>query len=275
MEKYGGYPPGHFFSPIPDLEYLEKNIDAFYKTASTGGIDLREYYQLSLLHDTPLPMYKDFNFPVTKEAQYRYYFQNEAFQYNDAYSLWSMIHHIKPKKIIEIGSGFSSALMLDTNEIWFDNNISLTFIEPFSKVFKEVARKDDCYSLIEKPVQEVDLSLFQKLEENDLLFIDSTHVSKVFSDVNYEIFNILPSLKKGVYIHFHDIFFPFEYPIQWTRKGWFWNEAFLLKAFLQYNDSFQIELFNSFLANTCPAMYGDYPLCSKNFGASIYLKKIK
>jgi hypothetical protein len=84
------------------------------------------------------------------------------------------------------------------------------------------------------------MEIFCGLEENDILFIDSTHVTKINSDVNKIIFEILPKLQKGVLIHFHDIFWPFEYPQTWIREGMFWNEAYILRAFLEYNNSFEI-----------------------------------
>ena len=93
-------------------------------------------------------------------------------------------------------------------------------------------------------VQNVKLIEFEKLEPNDLLFIDSSHISKIGSDLNYLLFEVLPSLKPGVIIHFHDILYPFEYPYEWIEKGIYWNEAYLLKAFLMHNKNYEILLFN-------------------------------
>lgn len=82
---------------------------------------------------------------------------------------------------------------------------------------------------------------FQKLKENDILFIDSSHVLKTGSDVQYEYLEILPRLNKGVLVHFHDIFLPAEYPQKWILEDHkFWNEQYLLQAFLAFNDSFEI-----------------------------------
>jgi hypothetical protein len=96
-------------------------------------------------------------------------------------------------------------------------------------------------------LQEVELEEFDSLQENDILFIDSTHVSKINSDVNRIFFVILPRIAPGVHIHFHDIFYPFEYPREWIYEGRAWNEAYLLHAFLQYNSAFRITLMNTFL----------------------------
>jgi hypothetical protein len=115
---------------------------------------------------------------------------------------------------------------------------------------------------------------FDVLMESDVLFVDSSHVVKVGSDVLDLFFRILPRLKSGVYIHFHDIFHPFEYPKEWIINGKAWNEAYLLRAFLQYNDSFEIVFFNTFLEFFHPGRFHrDMPLCMKNPGGSIWLRK--
>ncbi len=80
-----------------------------------------------------------------------------------------------------------------------------------------------------------------------MLFIDSTHVSKVGSDVNFLFFEVLPRLRPGVHVHVHDIAYPFEYPREWVLEGRAWNEAYLLRAFLTGNPHWQIDLWPSVL----------------------------
>lgn len=90
-------------------------------------------------------------------------------------------------------------------------------------------------------MEEIPLSTFQKLKENDILFIDSSHVLKIGSDVFYEYLEIIPRLNKGVIVHSHDIFFPEEYCKEWVvKKQIFWNEQYLLQSFLSFNDSFEV-----------------------------------
>ncbi len=156
--------------------------------------------------------------------------------------------HFRPKKIIEVGSGFSSAAMLDINEQFFSNAIDLTFVEPYPKTLNKLVRPGDRYILIDKNIQSVDITLFKTLSENDILFIDTSHIVKTNSDVLFEIFEILPLLNKGVKIHVHDIFYPFEYPKVWVvddKRNW--NEIYLIRAFLMYNADFKIISFNTFL----------------------------
>ncbi len=124
------------------------------------------------------------------------------------------------------GSGYSSCLILDTNELFFDNAISCTFIEPYPGRLLSLLKEEDQkhYQLIQKNLQDIELTSFKELSPNDILFVDSTHVSKTNSDVNYLLFNILPSLNSGVLIHFHDIFYPFEYPKKWVYEGRAWKK---------------------------------------------------
>ena len=127
--------------------------------------------------------------------------------------------------------------------------------------------------IIEKKVQEVALDFFRELEKGDILFIDSSHVSKCGSDLNYLLFNVLPILNKGVFIHFHDIFFPFEYPKEWVIGGRNWNENYLIRAFLMNNKNYEICLFSHYLHIHHPDIFQNMPLAKKDFGGSLWLEK--
>jgi len=271
-------PPGHFYSPIPCLEELKlKEQNIFHEfPREIPGVELNEKHQLELF-ETFEVYYNEQPFPDQKREDLRYYFDNNFYSYSDAIFLYCMIRHARPRKIVEVGSGYSSCVILDTNEIFLDNTVNCTFIEPYPKRLLSLVKEDDKshFELIEKNLQDVDLKQFQQLSNNDILFIDSTHVSKTNSDVNYILFKILPSLNPGVLIHFHDIFYPFEYPKAWQYEGRAWNEAYILRAFLQYNSSFKIEFFNTFLEHFHSDLFFDkMPLCMKNTGASIWLRKL-
>jgi hypothetical protein len=117
------------------------------------------------------------------------------------------------------------------------------------------------------------MSNWRLLKANDILFIDSTHVSKTNSDVNYLFFEILPRLQTGVLVHIHDIFFPFDYPREWILEGRSWNEAYLLRAFLQYNPRFEIVLFNDYLQTLHWDSFARLlPRFSKDGGGSVWLQ---
>lgn len=270
-------PPGHVLSPIhsaDEVRSCEKQLYAIPRTMP--GINLNELGQLQFF-DELRQYYPEQPFPAAKTAERRYWFENPAYSYSDAILLYCMIRHLRPNQIVEVGSGYSSAAMLDTNELFFDNSISCTFIDPKPQLVRSLLRDGDLerIRIVEKEVQDVEVELFAGLSENDILFVDSSHVSKVGSDVNHLFFNVLPRLQSGVFIHFHDIFYPFEYPLDWVYEGRAWNEAYVLRAFLQYNQQFEVQLFNTFIDWFHKEKYfSDMPLVQKNTGGSIWLKKL-
>jgi len=271
------YPPGHFSSPIPDIrEVLSREEEIFDQgVRDIPGIDLREHQQVSLLESLSM-YYVDLPFTPNSIEARRYYYENDFFSYGDAIILFSMLRHYRPRRVIEIGSGFSSALMLDTKELFLGDSTNLTFVEPNPHRLLSLLKNheaDDCH-VIQKRMQDVDLSVVESLDENDLLFVDSSHVLKIGSDVGHIIFHILPRLKRGVIAHFHDIPWPFEYPKEWLVKGIIWNEAYFLRSFLQYNSAFTILYFNAYMHKFHREMLRQkMPLCLKNPGGSLWLKK--
>jgi len=204
-----GYPPGHHYSPIVSLEeIMEREAEIFsIKSNKVTGIDLNEENQVSLLYELA-KNYKTIPFSEQKQEKLRYYYENGFYAQSDGIFLNLMIRHFKPQRIIEVGSGFSSALMLDTNEVFFSDSIQLTFIEPNPDRLYSLLKPMDKerHQTIVTNLQNVSLDVFDQLNTNDILFIDSSHVSKTGSDVHRVLFDILPRLKKGVLIHIHDIF---------------------------------------------------------------------
>jgi predicted O-methyltransferase YrrM len=277
-------PPGHYYSPIPSVKELQENKSKIYDSSKTiSAIDLNADYQVSLLNDFQ-KFYNDLDFTYENLGKNRYYYNNPSFKEPDGIILYSIIRQMKPNRIIEIGSGYTSALMIDINEKYFNNSIDLTFIEPFPDLLLSLLNEKDIseLKLIAKKTQNVDLNLFNKLEAGDLLFIDSTHVSKTGSDVNSIFFEILPLIKPGVIIHFHDVVFPFEYIEEWVFntngkwKDFGWNECFILRAFLMFNNSFKILFFGSYLLNKYKEFFiNKMPLFLNSVPGSIYLQKIK
>lgn len=283
-------PPGHFYSPIPDLQEIKLKEKKIFEIQSQEipGIDLNEEHQLQLFQKF-IKYYNEQPFTSQKTNGLRFYFENLLYPYSDAIFLYCMLRHYQPQKIIEVGgSGYSSCLILDTNERFLNNQLFCTCIEPYPNNILSLLNLDEeeKFELIQQPVQNIDLKIFQQLSDNDILFIDSTHVAKINSDVNYLFFEVLPSLKSGVLIHFHDVFYPLEYPKEWVYGGRSWNEIYMLRSFLQYNDTFKIEFFNSFLQHFYPDMFStEMPLCLQGIeynwnginiwkGGSIWLRKL-
>lgn len=276
-KSHGFVPPGHFYSPIPAFDEIRRDEARIFGPVPRQivGIDLNENAQLNLLKKF-VSYYPDMPFMAEKQPGLRYCYENPAYSYSDAILLHCMIRHLGPKRIIEVGSGFSSCMMLDTNELFFNDAIATTFIEPYPELLMSLLKESDHQRIkvIPTRLQDVDLHEFDALEANDILFIDSTHVSKIDSDVNRILFDILPRLASGVQVHFHDIFFPFEYPQEWVNEGRVWSEAYILRAFLEFNSGFSVVLMNTFMERFHEPFFQEHlPLCMKNTGGSIWLRK--
>ena len=150
----------------------------------------------------------------------------------DALALLGMLRCLEPRHYLEVGGGFTTGLTVDVNERCLGGHLSITAIEPYPELLKTLIRPADRIKILNCPVQSVPLEYLARLEANDVLFIDSSHMLKIASDVQYLFTAILPILAEDVYIHFHDIFWPCEYPRAWIEMGIAWNEAYLLDAFL-------------------------------------------
>ena len=234
--------PNHFYQPIPDTRTLKDEL--WLRQSELVGVNMDEQKQIQLLNQ--FLRFKDEydTFPKNKTPKpYQYYLNNPNFGGVDAKILYCMIRHFQPKKIIEIGSGYStclSARAILKNEEEDGNKAELIVIDPYPN---EVLRSGfpELSKLISTKVEEIDLSVFKELEENDILFIDSSHVLKIGNDVQCEYLEILPRLDKGVIVHIHDIFLPCEYPKKWILEMHrFWNEQYILQAFLAFNSAFEV-----------------------------------
>ncbi len=273
-------PPGHFYSPIvdPTDAVVAQTLAGFDQTrlAPDDSLCIDEAAMLNHLV-TLAPLCADIPFPPSKTDDARYYFENPAFSYGDGTIYFAMIRWLRPRRIIEVGAGFSSCLAMDTNDRFFDALIELTFIDPFPEILLGLLDDQDPYRqcILPSRIQDTSIEVFERLQANDILFIDSSHVSKLGSDVNDYMFRILPRLKAGVVIHIHDIPYPFEYGPAWiVDENRSWNEAYLLRSFLQYNPRFRIIYFNHLVKRLYAANLAKrIPICLKNCGASIWLRK--
>ena len=267
-------PPGHFYSPLPDLASVRRNAArVFGEGASAGGlpgIDLREEGQLRLLAELGGPA-AQLPFPDVPTEGFRFHLDNEYFGYGDAAVLFAMMLTCRPRRIVEVGSGYSSAAMLDIADRFFDGRLDLTFIEPYPDRLRGLLGASDrarC-TIVESQVQDVDPAVFAQLQAGDILFIDSSHVGKMDSDVLHLLFRVLPSLDDGVVVHVHDVPWPFEYPQRWLEQGKAWNEAYLLRAFLMYNSDFEVLFHGPMLAARHPeALHRALPVFLRTPSAS-------
>ena len=274
----------HYYHPIPNLSLIK---DEFWTTAaSLKGIELNLSGQLQLLEEVNSAYASRFNaFPQHKievNNPWEFFLQNQNFTSVDSEILYSIVRKFKPARIIEVGSGYTTFLFSkaieDEKSENTEYNVVFEAIEPYPRDFLKT-NIPKLTSLTTTPVQQVPLAFFETLQENDILFIDGSHMLKYGSDVEHVFFNILPILKKGVLIHFHDIFLPLPYPKEWVYDlGWFWNEQYLLQAFLMFNQSFEIMWSGSMMHNYHPDKLKDvfysYSNTNSNPG-SFWIKKVK
>ncbi len=271
------FPPGHFYSPLPSREEVAEAFARGGFGPPFPGVDLNEAGQVERL-ERFATFYPEQPFPEKAGQDRRFHLDNPSYGHFDAIMLYCMLREARPGRVIEVGSGFSSAAMLDLNEGALEKKIQFTFIDPDMKRLRPLLRPEDegRVTLIEKRVQEVPLATFAALEENDVLFIDSSHVSKIGSDVNRLYFDVLPALAPGVLIHIHDVAGNLEYPRSWLDEGRAWNEQYLLRAFLMHNTAYRIELFTGWLFNTRHDWFRTHmPLCARGGGGQLWLRKLR
>jgi Methyltransferase domain len=265
-------PAGHFYSPIPRIDEVNLRREQIWRNRTDlPGIDFNLPRQRQLLRELK-QFYDDLPFTDAKTPDFRYHYDNGLYGWGDGVFYACMLRYLKPARAIEVGSGYSSALALDVNDFFLEKKTRFTFIEPFADLPFELSDEID---LIRQPVQDLDLSVFQTLKSGDILFIDSTHVSKIGSDVNFLFLDIIPSLAPGVFIHIHDVFLNFEYPEKWIREGRAWNEQYLLRALLCNSSHLEIVLMSG-LVHEIDAewLLKEMPNTRKNPGASIWLRTV-
>lgn len=243
-------PPGHFYSPLTAQSDAERAL-SWVESGSTQdlpGVDLRADAQLELATSLAPMLNEPFEGP-------RYSPDNEMFTFADGAVYRAMLRHLQPKRVIEIGSGYSTALALDTADAHLDG-LELTSVEPHPGALLALLGEGDSdrVNLVPQPVQEVPLDTYAALDAGDILFIDSTHVVKAGSDVLWLYFEVLPRLAPGVILHVHDVFWPFEYPREWLIEGRDWTENYLLHAFLIGNANWEMLLFASWLWKEHPSV---------------------
>jgi hypothetical protein len=238
------FPIGHFYSPICDpVELRERESELWPGALSSEmpGIALNTSAQMRLL-DALAPFVPEISFPYDDPPGRppRYFYGNDQYPCLDAEVLFCMLRHFRPNHVMEIGSGYSSLITAEVNRQFRSGAMEFTCIEPYPRQFL-IDGVPGVTSLIRKKVQQMGPGFFSRLGPDDILFIDSSHVAKAGSDVNYLLFEILPSLQPGVMVHIHDIFLPDEYPKRWViDEGRNWNEQYVVRAFLQYNEAFEI-----------------------------------
>ncbi|GMV78107.1 MAG: hypothetical protein AMXMBFR79_12400 [Chitinophagaceae bacterium] len=228
----------HYYQPmINPKKYINKSLR---EDRNLKGINFNIEEQLSLLSKFN---YNEelLKFPIEKVKELEFYYNNNSYESGDAEYLYNIVRHFKPKRIIEIGSGYSTLIVrnaIDANKLDLSNyQCNHICIEPFEQPWLEKLKIE----LIREKVENIDISFFKQLDKNDILFIDSSHIIRPQGDVLFEYLELLPTLNSGVLVHVHDIFSPKDYLNEWIfERHLMWNEQYLLEAFLSCNNEFKV-----------------------------------
>jgi hypothetical protein len=276
------FPAKSYYSPLPLITELEKNEDRWNKASGLIGVQVDQAQNEALFERLADTYMKDYQLlPPFEEALDEGF--GPGYTYVDSFTTFALLRDLQPKVYMEVGSGLSTyyaSQAIGQNE----QQGKMICVEPYPyRKLQEIKG----ITLIEDKVQNLKFEAFDVLDEGDVLFIDSTHIVKIDGDVPYLFLEILPRLKKGVYIHIHDIPFPYNTPYpaeQWIfKRGYpmYWTEAYLLQAFLAFNDSFEIKLSTPLIRyhneDLLQRKIPDYQGIKENPDtfSSIWIKKIK
>lgn len=284
IKKDGGttrdalFPSGHFYSPVVDTIDTAARQGNIWPSVppELPGIDFNATLQLEFLESNIGLTGSAFDYPATRaevDSDAKFFLENGLFSGLDARTLFAMLLKLRPNRMIEVGSGFSSLLRADVNHRFLGDAMDFTCIEPYPRDFLKKPIPG-LSRVLESKVESLPLELFGELDDGDILFIDSSHVAKTGSDVNYLYFQVLPRLRPGVFIHIHDIFFPYDYPKKWViDENRSWNEQYILQALYVYSNVFKVVFGAAYAYYMFPDHLTRLFSGSKVGGGSLWIRK--
>jgi hypothetical protein len=224
----------NFYSPIPDVFTMPAEV--WDRRSELVGIDFDLDRQLGLLGELE-PYLREFDPPERDAGPQEYYSENPSYGRGDADILHAMARYHRPRRIVELGSGFTTLVLAQVMRD--QGGGELHVYDPYPGVAGPETRGVTSFQPF--AAQDVPLEIFETLGAGDFLVVDTTHTVKIGGEVNRIVLDILPSLAPGVVVHFHDIFLPYEYPREWPeRYGLYWTEQYLLQAFLALNPAYEV-----------------------------------
>ena len=237
--------PVDYYQPIPDTRELD--LVPPQAQAPPAGLELdlpRQIEMLSRFRHAFQAEYDGFPRRSANDGFHGFFVENGVFGPVDAEMLYCLIRDRKPRRVVEIGRGFSTLLIaaaLQTNAAHCAEQAAIVSVDPYAGDAAAVPHPPADVQYVAERVERLPLSVFAALDAGDILFIDSSHVVRYGGDVVFLILRVLPRLRPGVAVHFHDIFLPNDYPPEWiTQRRRFWSEQYLLQAFLSFNSCFRV-----------------------------------
>lgn len=274
------WPLDHYYSPIPDSRELarEPSRSRVWPPAprATPGLDWFEEKQIALLRDE-LAHQSEFEIPDGPTGDpHDYHADNALFSRLDAWVLQGMLRRLQPRRMIEVGCGWSSLVSARVNREYFDRSMNFTCIEPYPPDFLGQG-VDGISRLIASRVEQVPVDTFLELGDGDVLFIDTSHTVKTGGDVVFLFEEVVPRLAPGVSVHVHDMFLPWDYPTGWVLGGRAWNEQYLVRAFLSFNSAFRIVFSVGWMSHYRRDVLGEvlpgYPERYPDGGGSLWIQR--
>jgi predicted O-methyltransferase YrrM len=271
---------GEFYSPMYDTRELEQIKDRLWprEPRDTPGIDWRDDEQLALCADGfSAQTFREF--PVESTDEGEFFVKNGQFPPLDAWVLEGVLRHYRPRRMVEVGCGFSTLITARVNRDELSEEMNLVCIDPYPKPFLAAGNVGGIDEIRPEKVEDAPLDLFEQLDENDVLFIDTSHTVKTGGDVTWLFHEVLPRLRPGVLVHIHDIFLPHDYPEPWVMEGWGWNEMYLVRSFLLFNSAFEIVWATAYMLthhrDRVVEAFPDYPGHGSMAGASMWIRRAR
>jgi hypothetical protein len=267
------FQPNHFYWPLNDVAFLAANRELWHDRGLPREIDWDLDGQGALMERiaTYAPELADLPEEPLDDAS-SFTFGNTTFGSLDAFAYYGIVRTLEPARVVEVGSGWSSMLLaraLERN----GHPCEVTLVEPFpdEEVFAGLPAE---WTVQRELLQHADLALFERLGEGDVCFYDGSHCARAASDVNWFLFEVMPRLARGTWVHFHDIFLPDDYHDVWIfEEGLSWNEQYVLQAFLMHNDAWKVRFASHMLSRTAREKV-DATFAPGAVGGSVWLERV-
>lgn len=269
-------PPGHFYSAIPSPEDIEDVARRERRPAALPGVDLDDDGQLAFL-ELLAPAYGELDLQADAGPGRRYGYANPNFGRTDAILLASALIALRPRRVVEVGSGDSTCLLLDVRDHFLGGELEVTLIEPHPAYVRELLGEDVASTRL----------LSQRLQTSRSRSSSAWRPETSSSSTRRTwprpaatstgcCSRSSRRLRQGVVVHVHDVFFPFEYPLSWLREGRAWNELYALRAFLTFNSDFEVLLFGDYAVERHRPWFARHmALCLETAGGSLWLRRTR